>query len=239
MCVNTFAPRNSGRPAGSSISHGEMHFSNTNAWQMQSKRDSLEILFAKGYCGSGDKYAAGSIVNCTLCKAGFLSEAGINREELREMSQASVQKPAVAKIEDTLRIREAILEEAVDWVKFQLWDPMWFDFGFIFEVSLSIYFLFSFPLQSWVVLLAHVRPCNSREQGAVFGIDQTWLQWLAGSKRSAHQLVSWWGQRSEAPFTVKSSPLSKAEQPSGWSFTSNFGRINWLCHTGRPGHLSQ
>lgn len=47
------------------------------------------------YCGSGDKYAAGSIVNCTLCKA-------------------SVQKPAVAKIEDTLRIREAILEEARD-----------------------------------------------------------------------------------------------------------------------------
>ena len=114
MCVNTFAPRNSGRPAGSSISHGEMHFSNTNTWQMQSKRDSFEILFAKGYCGSGDKYAAGSIVNCTLCKAGFLSEAGITREELREVSQASVQKPAVAKIEDTLRIREAILEEAVD-----------------------------------------------------------------------------------------------------------------------------
>jgi len=47
------------------------------------------------YCGSGDKYAAGSSLNCTSCKA-------------------SVQKPAVAKIEDALRIREAILEEARD-----------------------------------------------------------------------------------------------------------------------------
>ena len=82
-------------------------------YRCKNERDSLEILFVKGYCGSGDKYAAGSIVNCTLCKAGFLSEVGINREEMREMSQASVQKPAVAKIEDTLRIREAILEEAV------------------------------------------------------------------------------------------------------------------------------
>lgn len=27
---------------------------------------------------------------------------------------------------------------------------------------------------------------------------QTWQNCLAGSKRSAHQLVSWWGQRSEA-----------------------------------------
>lgn len=175
MCVNTFAPRNSGRPAGSSISHGEMHFYNTNTLQMQMQSISM-FLSAQGYCGSGDKYAAGSIVNCTLCKAGFLSEAGIKREEMREMSQASVQKPAVAKIEDTLRIREAILEEALGWVKLQLWDPMWFDFGFIFEASLSIYFWFSFPLQSWVVLLAHVRLCNSREERHSFWDRQTWLQ---------------------------------------------------------------
>ena len=100
------------------ISWGDAFFQHKHILQMQNERDSLErdkiymILSVKGYCGSGDKYAAGSSLNCTLCKAGFLSEVGINREEMIEISQASVQKPAVVKIEDTLRIREAILEEA-------------------------------------------------------------------------------------------------------------------------------
>ena len=173
MCVNTFAPRNSGRPAGSLISHGEMHFSNTNALQTRSERDSLErdkicmILSVKGYCGSGDKYAAGSSLNCTLCKAGFLSEVGINREEMIEISQASVQKPAVVKIEDTLRIREAILEEAhglneISVVRFQC------DLTLVLFLRLLCQSIFVLP--SFALLSCFIGSCDSiiQEKNAKF-----------------------------------------------------------------------
>lgn len=144
-----------GDPQGAQCLMERCIFPTQTHYRCKNERDSFEILFVKGYCGSGDKYAAGSSVNCTLCKAGFslckLESTGKKWEKCPRLQYKSLQ---------LRRLKTLCAFEKQSWRK--LWvewnfscETMWFDPGFIFEDSLSIYFcslfLCSLELFYWLM----------------------------------------------------------------------------------------